>query len=225
MLTSFGDIDRYSGLAVIYIAGSSGEFFSHALTLTFPDIAKFHNQFSGETSKYSHTDRVQFNDFFGRSLLTGDACVDNHPLMIERINYYLDCAVPNNGIHIGIVHPHAEYLDFLSQYCGSWKTITVTANTPTSKRFCMVSRKSKLNAGWPDYRACWEPRADSNQNLNLEWQDMILAPAHTTVSRIENFLNVKGDCNIYENLRADYVLRNQQLIDAAQNQIKLKSSR
>jgi hypothetical protein len=215
MLSSLHDINQYSGATVIYLAGSSGEFFSYALTQTFPSIAQFQNKFSGETSTYSHADRVQFKDFFGRSLLTGNACVDNHQLCIDRINWYLDYAVPADAMHIGIAHPHPEYLDFLSKYCSSWKTITITANAPTSKRFCMLARKSKLNSGWPDSNSHRIHRDNSALNLNLEWQDMILAPANETVLRIENFLGILGNCKTYENLLIEYVDRNQHLIDVA----------
>jgi hypothetical protein len=215
MLSSLQDINQYSGVTVIYLAGSSGEFFSYALAQTFPGIAQFQNKFSGETSTYSHADRVQFNDFFGRSLLTGDACISNHQLVIDRINWYLDYAVPTDAMHVGIAHPHPEYLDFLSKYCDSWKTITITVNTPTSERFCIQSRKSKLNSGWPDGNGHRIHRASTALNLNLEWQDMMLAPAHEIVLRIENFLGIPGDYKTYENLVIEYMHRNQHLIDVA----------
>jgi hypothetical protein len=215
MLSSLHDINQYSGVTVIYLAGSSGEFFSYALARAFPAIAQFQNKFSGEVSTYSHADRVQFNDFFGRSLLTGNAVIDNQQLVLDRINWYLDYAEPVDAMHIGIAHPHTEYLDFLSKYCSSWKTITITINAPTSKRFCMLSRRSKLNSGWPDSNSQRIHRANGPLNLNLEWQDMILAPAHETVLRIENFLGIPGDHKTYENLLIEYVHRNQHLIDVA----------
>jgi hypothetical protein len=219
MLSSLHDINQYNGVTVVYLAGSSGEFFSYALSCSFPGIAQFQNKFSGETSTYSHSDRVQFIDFFGRSLLAGDACTQDHSVVISRINWYIEHAVPSNSMYLGIAHPHNDYLNFLSQFCNSWKTITITINDPVSETFCKLSRQSKLNSSWPDYYNKNLNRCNDCHNLALEWKDIILAPAKQSFAVIENFLGIQGNRKIYENLLIDYVYRNQHLIDTATKSI------
>jgi hypothetical protein len=215
MLYSLQDIDQYNGVTVVYLAGSSGEFFSYALSHSFPGIAQFQNKFSGETSTYSHSNRVQFNDFFGRSLLTGNACTQDHKVLISRINWYVEHAVPEHSMYLGIAHPHNEYLNFLSQFCNSWKTITITISDPVSETFCKLSRQSKLNSSWPDYYSKNLSKHSSQQNLNLEWKDIVLAPAQNSFTAVEDFLGIKGDLETYKHLQAEYVQRNQLLINAA----------
>jgi hypothetical protein len=219
MLSCLSQINQLPGINIIYLAGSSGEFFSFALSESFPGISKFHNKFSGQSNCYSHNNRVLFNDFFGRSLLTGTASNDDHDLVLKRINWYLEHAVPNTGIHIGIAHPHTEYLEFLTHYCTSWKTITITVNSHGSQAFCELAKKNKL----PKDDAVMLCNKEFNltkfagqKNLNIEWQDFVLAPGNHTFASLENFLGIRGNFDIFETMRQEYLERNQQLISLIQ---------
>jgi hypothetical protein len=148
-------------------------------------------------------------------LLTGNACTQDHSALLSRINWYIEHAVPEHCMYLGIAHPHDEYLNFLSQFCNRWKTITITISDPVSETFCKLSRQSKLNSGWPDYYSENLNRPSGQHNLNLEWKDIVLAPAQDSFAAVEDFLGIKGDLEIYKHLQAEYVQRNQSLINAA----------
>jgi hypothetical protein len=217
MLTSLDEINHYRGVVVKYLAGSSGEFFSYLISQTFSNVAKFQNKFSQDNNNYVSDTRFKFNDFFGYSLLTGDACTNNHQLLLDRINWYLSYADLLSGTHIGLAHPHSEYLNFLSTYCKNWKTITITVEQPASKKFFKSARIQKLKTLQPD--ACYKNLClpTGLQNINLEWQDLILGPAAPVIQTLENFLNLPGNPVIFETIRSEYVERNRHLIDAKSN--------
>jgi hypothetical protein len=219
MLSCLSQINQLSGTNIIYVSGSSGEFFSFMLSEAFTDISKFHNKFSGQTNCYSHNDRVLFNDFFGRSLLTGTACNDDHDLVLKRINWYLEHSEPNSGMHLGIAHPHTEYLDFLDKYCCSWKSITITINNAASRIFCELSKQQKLQSGKIDNHYQNLSRCCKETNLNIEWQDFILESSDCVFVKLENFLEIKGNFSIFENMRRDYCERNHQLISRVLQQV------
>jgi hypothetical protein len=218
MLSCLSQINQVPGINIIYISGSSGEFFSFALSESFPGISKFHNKFSGQTNCYSHNNRVLFNDFFGRSLLTGAACDNDHDLVLKRIDWYLEHAVPDGGTHIGIAHPWPEYLQFLARYCSSWKTIKITIDAVSSKAFCELSKQHKLQSSKFDTN--YQNLTSFNSNaLSIEWQDFVLGPSNQTFIKLENFLGIRGNFDIFEKMRLEYVERNQQLISQSLLQI------
>jgi hypothetical protein len=215
MLSNLGEINHYRGVIIKYLAGSSGEFLGFALTQAFKDIANFNNKFTGEQNGYVTDNRLRFHDFFGYSLLTGDACDKNQNLVISRINWYLDYVLDLSQLHLGVAHPHIEFLRFISKYCSTWKTITIGIETSTSKNFCQLAKQTKLNSPGADRHYKNLYLDIGLDNLNLEWRDMVLGPSTDTIHKLEDFLKIRGSVEQFELARLDYVRRNQSIIDRA----------
>jgi hypothetical protein len=215
MLTSLDQIIHYNGVIIKYIAGASGEFVGYSLSQSFDQIAKFDNKFTNEQSHYVSDNRVRLHDFFGYSLLTGNACDIDHQLIIDRINWYLSHSSLLDGLHVGVAHPHNKFLNFISKFCKTWKTITITSEHPVSNNFCTLARQQKLktNGPVPNYKNLF---VDTGlDNINIEWYDIVMTPNNHTFHEIEKFLNITGNWAIFEQMRTDYVERNRDLIDQA----------
>jgi hypothetical protein len=206
MISSLSQLNSLPVLLVMYESGSSGEFFASTLSQVFSEITKSPNE-------YCAKDRVLFVDLLGRSLLTGDACQTDLDLVFERVNLYLNHQADCKDLHLVIAHPQQRYKDFVLDNFPNWRSITIIHDTLLSQQFVQNSLMSKLGMKHRARLSAENMHWRDHNNLNIEWEELILGPADQVFDKIQDFIGYQGNFELFQQLRNEYLERNSELLN------------
>jgi hypothetical protein len=210
MINSVEELNSQPAVILFYPSGSSGEFIAQALSESIPAFAK-------TTAHWENTSRVIYSDFLGRSLNSGDKIIDPNKV-IARANDYLENASP--GYRIILAHPHTATSKFITEYLPDIPIIEITLFNNKSRRFSKAAAENKIPAA-----------AVVGQNINydtrpsvsgfrtkfqlfVEWEALLLTHCEYEFDRITEFLSVTGDYDHFNQMVAEYLERNRELIEA-----------
>jgi len=202
---------------LMYPAGASGEFIAWALSESITGITK-------TTAHWENHSRCKYSDALGRSLNGGNDPVLEHKV-IERFEIYQNNTTLAQT-HLALAHPDPATLNFIQQHFSNLAMIEIQTNSSRSKKFRYFGSEQKItkadveNSGtvrpwYARYHYLLEdPPMDytASQHLKIEWEDLMLAhPAETLVS-IARFVNSDYNATVFENMVAEYLQRNQQIL-------------
>lgn len=213
MITSIAQLNTVPLVFVLYYAGSSGEFFSDALTQCFDHI-------HCPGSQWENYNRVKFQDFFGRSFNESKDLVSDD-IIIQRVNDYLRVNDIGNKTCVAMVHPSPKILRYINQYFAHVPTIEITSLSELSRRFRFLARSAKIEktADYPKQtRELFETMSMNHgyqfqHHLTIEWSNLIIDSSEQCFENIQQFLNHTGQKDVFLKLIQDYRRRNQNLID------------
>lgn len=205
MITSIDEITKHSIIFVLYRSGSSGEFFSHAITQSFESITP--TKYFWKTQS-----RLVYVDCFRHSLSSGMPVV-NLNRIIDSFNEFLEINRPTaTTTHIALVHPKGNSLEIITKYFSHCPVIEIVTFKEVSKRFQILAANSKI----PDKPLVTSVDDCSNykceKHLLVEWQDIIM-DTKKVFDQLQEFLSVPGDYKKFSMTVDDYKQRNQQLLD------------
>ena len=193
---------------IMYRPGSSGEFVAHALTESIPEITKTLSTWENQT-------RVKYSDYFGRSLNSGDSAIDP-AVVVQRINLFFNQrSAIINKYHIGIMHPNAASVGFVSKYFAHCPVIEITRTSEISQKFGTTASQSKIEktAIRPASAQNLPVEYHAQHHLKIEWEDLMLNKTSSMFAQILEFLQVSGDDTTFTNSVQDYLHRNKSIID------------
>jgi hypothetical protein len=208
MIHTIQEITELPMIVVLYRAGASGEFLSHAITQSFDSITK-------TAQFWENNNRCKYFDLFDRNLNSGFDCVDHNEL-IRGVNLYLDQNKPTNTTHIAVSHPRDCNIAFLQEHLISTPIIEIATNNPVSKKFIANAAKTKINQHQIDLKNLnRQPGqiADKFPNhLVIEWEDFILNKTESVFYKISDFIQKSGSVDTFCDCVADYKKRNANLL-------------
>jgi hypothetical protein len=212
MINSIEDISQLSIVVVLYRAGLSGEFLSHALTQSIDNMTQ-------TTHFWENNNRCKYLDVFDRNLNSGFDTIDHHKL-IQGVNLYLKQNKAGNTTHIATAHPHPSSIKFLQENLPLVPVIEVTARNILSKKFVAFATTSKIKH--KPTALLYNPLLVQDQSnctfsrhLLVEWQDIIITDPAPTFDKISQFIGHSGNADNFCSYVADYRNRNADLIKLA----------
>ena len=213
MITSISQLNNIPLIFVLYYAGSSGEFFSDALTQCFDHIHR-------PGAQWENHNRVKFQDFFGRSFNEGKDLVSDN-IIINRVNDYFRDNDIGDKTCVAMVHPLDNVLNYIDQYFPHVPIIEITTHLELSRRFRFVARNNKIESTslFPmETRRIFETMPTNHgrrfkKHLKIEWSNLIIDLSETVFEDIQQFFNQSGQKDVFLELIRDYRTRNQNLID------------
>jgi hypothetical protein len=206
-MNSIEELEDQSVAVLLYPSGASGEFLGYALTESFAAFTKTHQH-------WENVSRCKFFDYFNRCLTSGLDPVPPAEVIAGIQLYYSKNTIAD--ISMGLSHIDKPSLNFLKQYCNNLPTIEIVTRKEISKRFRVIAANSKISAedrqgkdneSWTyehSYYRC-------NNQLQVEWADLLLTDTVNTFKEIENFLGLQGSVNKFTDMVADYLERNKKI--------------
>lgn len=207
MITKLDDILNYSPVILLYPAGASGEAFAYTITQSFPDVSK-------SPHHWENGSRCKMLDFFNRSLTTGLNEVTEE-LVVKGVNIFLDHVIDLKDRNIALSHHNHESLNFIQEFLPKVPVIEVTTYTDLSKKFRHIGIKNKITpvVNAKAVRAYTNCGIRFRHHLQIEWSDLFLTNPMVVLKRLEEFLGMSGDQEIFISVINDYLVRNKSLID------------
>jgi len=210
-IKSIQEIATLPIIVVLYRAGTSGEFFSHAITQSFDSITKT-DQF------WQNNNRCKYLDLFNRNLNSGFETID-HNEIIRGIGIYFDRNNPTDTTHIVMAHPDASSMIFLQEHLSFAHFIEITANNFKSKKFMAIAAKTKI-AQTSDKININFSRLPPGQvekkfpkHLCIEWEDFVLNDTESVFYSVSEFIQKPGNIDTFCSCVADYKQRNLDLLN------------
>lgn len=209
MITKLDDILIYSPFILLYPAGASGEAFAYAITQSFPDVSKSPQHWENES-------RCKILDFFDRSLTSGFNEVTTE-LVVRGVNIFLNNVVELNTHNIALSHHNKESLNFIQELLPTVPVIEVTTYTDISKKFRYIGMQNKIKltraVNADAVRKYGDCGIKFRHHLQIEWSDLLLTNPVFVLQRLEEFLGISGNQEIFSNMINDYLVRNKPFID------------
>lgn len=208
MIIGLNDLAAYVPTIIVYPAGSSGEIFAYAITQSFPSMTKTQQEWENHT-------RCKILEFFDRSLTAGGKYA-NPSTLKHGVNSFLKKSSNLKGHSVGLAHPAPEVIDIITQYFNNSPIIEITTVSEKSKKFRYLSAVSKIkNVAHPPaqyfftYDNCGHK---FKTHMQIDWQEAFLDHTEDVYSRIQSFLDMPGDVDIFRDIIDDYTHRNQSTI-------------
>jgi hypothetical protein len=204
MINSIDEIAKHPIVFVLYRAGSSGEFFAHAITQSFDSITKTNYAWENQT-------RVKYFDCFKHSLNSGFDTV-TEKRMVAGFNDFLDFNKPTGTTHIGLVHPKGNSLEILTEHFSHCPVIEIVTFDDISKNFQLLAANSKI-PGAPTVTNSYNCTGyNCKKQLLVEWKD-IMFDSKKVFDHLQEFLSTTGDFQKFCLNVNEYKIRNCQLLD------------
>jgi hypothetical protein len=212
MINSIKDIAQLPIVVVLYQAGSSGEFLSHALTQCIDNMTQ-------TTHFWENNSRCKYFDVFDRNLNSGFETIDHHSV-IRGVNLYLEQNKASGTTHIAMAHPKASSIKFLQENAPLAPVIEITTHNILSKKFVALATTSKIkhkNTALSNDPLLVQGQSNGefSRHLLVEWQDIIITDPALTFYKISQFIGHPGNADNFCSYVADYRNRNADLINLA----------
>lgn len=208
MYVDINNFNTQPVVLILYQPGSSGEFFAHALTDSISDISKTLSTWENQT-------RVKYSDYFGRSLNSGDSVIDPDTV-ISRINLFFNQRTAIiNKYHIGIMHPNAASVGFVTEYFAHCPVIEITRTSELSQKFGTNASRNKIEKTAIRKTAVHKTPVTyhADRHLKVEWEDLMLNNPSGVFAQVLEFLQVTGNTDKFISMVQDYLQRNQSIIN------------